>query len=137
MCIRDSHYRDHVRAGGSTHPGTGFERRGYPLGKRLSEIRGLYRAGKLPDRIVARFEELPGWTWEPSRARGRSFDQWVALCAAHCAHTGMDTIRPYEVRTLADGTVAKVGQWLSRQSPRNLSAQQREQLRAAVPQWPS
>lgn len=129
------HYRDHINAGGSPVPGTEFTRHDYPLGRRLSEIRSLYRAGKLPDPVVARFEELPAWTWTPRTARRRSFDQWVELCAAHVAHTGMSTIAPYEKRTLSDGTVATVGAWLHKQRHARLTREQRDQLTAAVPGW--
>lgn len=130
------HVRDHLLSGGTSTPGARFVRHGYPLGQRVREVRSLWRADKLPERIVALFDAIPGWQWQPGPSRvRRSVDDWIALCAAHTALTGMATIRPWEVHQLPDGSTAAVGAWLDRLAPHRLSPDQRAALIKAVPDW--
>lgn len=43
----------------------------FPLGSRVSSIRAVYRAGRLSESWIRKFEALPGWTWDAHDARWR------------------------------------------------------------------
>ena len=60
---------------------TGRMKRGreFPLGARVSAIRTAYKQGRLPRKVAAEFEHIPGWMWDylESTWRGR-FDSVVS-----------------------------------------------------------
>lgn len=70
---------------------------GYPLGRRVREVRAAYRSGRLPKRIVDMYEKIPGWAWTSTTRRPtRSVDDWIDLIAGHTAATGIGTVHEWE-----------------------------------------
>lgn len=123
--------------GGHTNPPAAYQSPdGYPLGRRVREVRAAYRRGRLPQRIIDIYEKIPGWTWTTSKSRPvRSVDDWIGLIAAHTAASTIRTVHEWEKTSdPATGQPAPIGKWLYRVADGKvtLSAQQRERLASVV-----
>ena len=57
--------KEYVKENGHARPkGTDKTSDGYPLGSKVSNIRGLKKKGKLEDKYIKKFEAMPGWSWD-------------------------------------------------------------------------
>lgn len=123
--------RDHVHAGGDTHPRAGYHLRdGYPLGQRVRAARAAHAAGRLHPAVTRMFQQVPGWDWEqpsPGKTR-RAFEDYITLLRHHVTTTGVPAVRPYEATTSPDGDRVPIGAWLHRQRRRDLTPEQEQQL---------
>lgn len=45
-------------------PSPNGEHKPFPLGQRISSLRGAYRRGRVSPETAERFEKLPGWAWD-------------------------------------------------------------------------
>lgn len=130
-------YRDHIERGGNPNPQPSkVDPDGYPLGRRIREVRQRHKDNALPAAITDLFDAVPGWSWtnRPQQSK-RTFEQWCDLVSAHLARTQAATVRPWETHTLPDGTKAPVGRWLASQQRSRLDPAQQRQLDALVPDW--
>lgn len=130
-------YRDHIERGGNPNPQPSkVDADGYPLGRRIREVRQRHKDNALPAAITDLFDAVPGWSWSnrPQQAK-RTFDQWCELMAAHLDRTQAHTVRPWETHTLPDGTKAPVGRWLASQRRSRLDPAQQQRLDALAPDW--
>lgn len=119
--------------GGHSNPRPAYQSPdGYPLGRRVRDVKAAYRAGRLPPRIVDLYERIGGFTWTSSRVRPtRTADDWIALITAHTAATGIKTVHEWEqTRDPATGQDAPIGKWLHTKAttPSTLTDEQRERL---------
>ncbi|KJR10512.1 DEAD/DEAH box helicase [Gordonia sihwensis] len=125
-------------AGGHANPPTAYVTAdGYPLGQRVREVKTAYGKGRLPARIVALFEAIPGFTFAKTsdRAPRRSVDDWITLVATHTTKTGIKTVHRWEKTTdPATGQSAPIGVWLHDKATKRgyLTEVQRQQLAAVT-----
>lgn len=131
------HVRDYQRRHGDTYPRAGLQLAdGYPIGRRVADLRRDHAAGKITAEVAALFDVIPGWDWTPpAKVTRRSFDEWLQLCSDYLVRTKTDRIRPFVV-TQADG--AKLGAWVQAQASKysRLSDEQRQALDQTLgPKW--
>lgn len=110
---------------------------GYPLGRRVREVKQAHRAGRLPARIANLFVNIPGFTFTAttSRAPHRTAEDWITLIATHTTKTGIHVVHRWEKTTdPATGKPAPIGAWLHDKATRRgyLTDTQRQQLAAVT-----
>ncbi|WP_347956233.1 hypothetical protein [Gordonia aichiensis] len=125
-------------AGGHANPPAAYVTAdGYPLGQRVREVKASFRQGRLPARIDALFEAIPGFTFAQTsnRAPRRSIDDWITLVATHTTKTRIKTVHRWEKTTdPATGQSAPIGVWLHDKATKRgyLTEVQRQQLEAVA-----
>lgn len=84
-----------TQAKGNANPPARAVWHDYPLGARVKSAREAKRRGTLDAQIVALYEQVPGFQWEPPRRGGRSADSWIDLMERYLSATGASRIEPF------------------------------------------
>lgn len=84
--------REHLRVTGSASPGSSLMWGEYPLGARVAAARRAHAAGRLPARLAALYEAVPGFQWVPTRRSLVDAERWVGLAELYVQRTGVRSI---------------------------------------------
>lgn len=123
--------RDWLAHTGNANPPVRKQWRDYPLGARVEQARKAKHEGRLDEKIVRLYEEIPGFQWERSTRGGRSAERWIELMERYINATGTTTIEPYsQVFDPDTGQKVAIGQRLhSYRWVRGLSEGNKQRLR--------
>lgn len=121
------------RTGHANPPAAYVTADGYPLGQRIRHTRVADSEGRLPPRIRAMFDAVPGWRWTAaSRTLRRTPDEWIDLIETHVQQTGIRTVHAWEKTKDDHGQHAKIGDWLHNLHRHKLTTEQRTRLAQVV-----
>lgn len=121
---------------GHARPKSGQLFDGYPLAQRCSSARAAHKAHRLHPRIIALFDQIPGWEWSTKTAsHQRTPDEWIALVEHFVAKTGIRTVHRAAWVTAPDtGARANIGEWIHTKARRKnyLTPAEHERLQTVL-----
>lgn len=128
-----AYLRDYYAVHGHANPRSSATFRRFPIGTAVRAARAAHRSRSLPARIVAEFDEIPGFAWSTGQSPAqRSADDWISLIKHYVTKTGIHTIdRSSFVTDPATGASARIGQWYHTKARRKNYLTNTEQQRLA------
>lgn len=118
-----------AEAGHANPPSRYRGRDGTPLASRVRAARRAYQAGTLHSAVIDMFEQIPGFTWEPStKTVTAGADRMLDVLEHYLDVTGTTTV-PEWVTTVDPATdrSVRLGRWVAN-PPQTLTTTQRQRL---------